>query len=79
MAEPGASVPPMGNPIVELVEALSNRQGEVDIRLDRLAVRLPLVGEIEATGSLSVSVHLRPLSERERKAREGRQLRTLSA
>lgn len=79
MAEPTASMSPMGNPIVELVEALSNRQGEVDIRLDRLAVRLPLVGEIEATGSLSLSVHLRPLSDRERKAREGRQLRQLGA
>jgi hypothetical protein len=79
MAEPTASLSPMGNPLVELVEALSNRQGEVDIRLDRLAVRLPLVGQIEATGSLSLSVHLRPLSARELKAREGRQIRHLSA
>jgi len=79
MAESGASVVPAGNPIVEIVEALSNRQGEVDVRLDRLAVRLPFGGQVELSGSVSVSVHLRPLTERERKAREGRQIRVLSA
>ncbi len=79
MAEPADSASPMGNPIADMVEALSNRQGEVDIRLDRLSVRFPFGGEIELSGALSVSVHLRPLSERERKAHEGRQLRQLGA
>ncbi len=71
------AVPP--NPFLELVEALSNRQGQVDLRLDRFAVRLPLGGEIELSGNLTVSVHLRELSDRERKAHEGRQVRVLSA
>ena len=47
--------------------------------LDRFAVTLPLGGTIELTGTLSVSVHLRELSERERKAHEGHQMRSLSA
>ena len=74
-----ATMASMGNPFVEMVEALSNRHGQVDIRLDRFAVTLPLGGTIELTGTLSVSVHLRELSERERKAHEGHQMRALSA
>lgn len=66
------------NPFVEMIEALSNRHGQVDLRLEKFAVRLPLGGEIELTGTLSVSVHLRELSERERKAHEGRQVRALT-
>jgi hypothetical protein len=73
------SAPPAMNPFVEMVEALSNRHGQVDIRLDRFSVRLPFGGEIELTGALTVSVHLRELSDRERKAHEGRQLHALSA
>lgn len=67
------------NPFVEMVEALSNRHGQVDIRLERFSVKLPFGGSIELTGTMSVSVHLRELSDRERKAHEGRQVRTLSA
>jgi hypothetical protein len=67
------------NPFLDVVEALSNRQGQVDIRLDRFSLKLPFAGEIELSGTMTVSVHLRELSERERKAHEGRQLRALSA
>jgi hypothetical protein len=74
-----ASPPSATNPFLEIVEALSNRHGQVDIRLDRFAVRLPFGGEIELTGALSVSVHLRELSDRERKAHESRQVHVLSA
>jgi hypothetical protein len=67
------------NPFVEMVEALSNRHGQVDIRLDRVSMKLPFAGEVEVSGTLTVSVHLRELTDRERKAHEGRQVRQLSA
>ncbi len=79
MAPRPTEATPPPNPIVDLVEALSNRHGQVDVRLDHLAVRLPLGGEVELSGTVSVSVHLRELSERERKAHEGRQVQVLSA
>jgi hypothetical protein len=79
MPEPATSPSSAMKPFVEMVEALSNRHGQVDIRLERFSVKLPFGGEIELTGAMSVSVHLRELTERERKAHEGRQLHALSA
>ena len=79
MADASAGTPASANPFLEIVQALSNRQGQVDIRLDRFSLKLPFAGEIEVSGTMTVSVHLRELSERERKAHEGRQLRGLSA
>ncbi len=67
------------NPFVEVLEALSNHQGQVDIRLDRFLVKLPFGGAIELTGALTMSVHLRELTEREQKAHEGRAVRALTA
>lgn len=79
MSPSPASTASAANPFVEMVQALSNRQGQVDIRLDRFAVKLPFGGQIELSGVLSVSVHLRELSEPERKAHESRQVRALSS
>ena len=78
MPETTASHAPSTNPLVEMIEALSNRQGQVDVRLEKFAVKLPYAGEVELTGNLTVSVHLRELTDRERKAHEGRQVRNLS-
>lgn len=77
MAEAPSPNPASANPFLDVVAALSNRQGQVDIRLDRFSVRLPFAGEIELSGTMTVSVHLRELSDRERKAHEGRELRAL--
>jgi hypothetical protein len=73
------AVPPPSNPFVELVQALSNRQGQVDLRLDRVALRFPLGGEVELNGTVSISVHLRELSDRELKAHESHQVQVLHA
>ncbi len=67
------------NPFLDVMDALSNHHGQVDIRLDRMRVKLPFVREtLEVTGTLSISVHLRELSEKERSAHVNRQLRALS-
>jgi hypothetical protein len=68
-----------GNPFLDLMEALSDHHGQVDIRLDRMTLKLPFVREtVEVNGTLSISVHLRELSEKERSAHVNRQLRALS-
>ena len=49
-----------------MMEALSNRHGQMDIHLDHVSLRLPLSQRtIEVNGTVSVSIHLRDLSEKE--------------
>ena len=63
-----------------MVEALANRHGEVDIRLEHLNLRLPLMREsLELNGAITVSVHLRELSEKEKAARIAKEVRSLQA
>ncbi len=68
------------NPFLEMMEALSNRHGQMDIRLDHLSLRLPFSQRtLELNGTVSVSVHLRELSEKERSAHVAKQVRQLSS
>lgn len=67
------------NPLLEVMEALSNHHGQVDIHLERLSLKLPFSGRaVELSGTVSVSVHLRELTEKERAAHVARQLKALS-
>lgn len=52
-----------------LIEALIDRQGQVDIRVQKLAVTVPgsPIG-LEMNGTVTVTVHLRDLSDDEKKA-----------
>jgi len=64
---------------LEAMEALANHHGQVDIRLDRLSLRLPFSGRsLELNGTVSVSVHLRELTEKERAAHVAKQIRSLT-
>lgn len=66
------------NLILDLVEALSDRQGELDLRLEHLSLRLPMIREsIELNGQVVVSLHLRDLSDKEKAARTAREIRLL--
>ncbi len=67
------------NPFLGLMEALSNRHGEMNVRLDHVTLRLPLVPQpIEVNGTLTVSLHLRDLSEKEKAAHAAREVRVLA-
>jgi hypothetical protein len=67
------------NPFMGLMEALSNRHGEMNIRLEHVTLRLPMVPEaFELNGMLTVSVHLRELSEKEKDARVSKEVRVLA-
>jgi hypothetical protein len=64
----------------DFVQAIADRHGEVDIRLDHVQFRLPLVREaFEVNGTISVSVSVRQLTDKEKQARVARELRVLSS
>jgi len=66
------------NMILDMVEALADRQGELDIRLEHLSLRLPMMPEaLEVNGQLTVSLHLRDLSDKEKAARAAKEIRLL--
>jgi hypothetical protein len=61
-----------------MIEALADRPGEDDLRLEHLTLRLPFMPEpMEWNGSLTVSVHLRSLTEKEKAARVAKENRIL--
>ncbi len=79
MVPPSSSSGASGNPFVDVMEALSNHHGQVDIRLERMTLKLPFVREsVEVSGTVTISVHLRELSEKERSAHVSREVRALS-
>jgi len=64
------------NLFLDLVEAIANRHGEIDLRLDHVSLKLPVIREqIEVNGSISISVHLRELTDKERTASAAREIR----
>lgn len=77
---PTGGPPSSANPFLDFVEAIANRQGEVDVRLEHLTLRLPMLREpIEVNGSLTVSVHVRELTEKERSVRVTKEVRLHTA
>ena len=67
------------NLFLDFVEAISDRHGQMDIRLEHLSLRLPLVREsIELNGTITVSVHLRDLTDKEKQARVQKEIRALA-
>lgn len=68
------------NMFLDFMEAIANRHGEVDLRMDHVTLRLPILRDsIELNGSVSISVHLRELTAEERAAHAARQVRALEA
>lgn len=76
---PPPGVSPDSNLFEDFVQAIVDRHGEMDIRLEHLSLRLPLLKEsIELNGTISVSVHMRALTDKEKQARVAKELRVLS-
>lgn len=66
------------NPFQEWMDALANRRGEVDLRLDHVALKLPWIPEaVEVNGTVSLTFHMRELTEKEREARAAKEIRAL--
>jgi hypothetical protein len=68
------------NLFLDLIEAISDRQGEMDIRLEHLSLKLPLVPEsIEVNGTITLTVHMRDLTDKEKAAHASKEIRALAA
>jgi hypothetical protein len=68
------------NLFLDLIEAISDRQGEMNIRLEHVALRLPLVPEaIEVNGTITLTVHMRDLTDKEKAAHASKEIRALAA
>ncbi|MGD0257559.1 MAG: hypothetical protein ABSB90_06735 [Thermoplasmata archaeon] len=66
------------NPFQDWMNAMANQRGEVDLRLEGLSLRLPFMPQpIELNGTVSVSFHVRELTEKEREARAAKEIRLL--
>jgi len=63
----------------DFVQAIADHHGELDIRLEHLELKLPLVREsFEVNGTISVSLHMRELTEKEKQARVAKEIRVLA-
>ncbi|HTZ62385.1 MAG TPA: hypothetical protein VMC82_07090 [Thermoplasmata archaeon] len=63
----------------DFVQAIADRHGQLDIRLEHLELRLPLLKEsLELNGTISVTVHMRDLTDKEKQAHVAKEIRALS-
>ena len=66
------------NPFHDLVAALEDRRGDFDIRLEHVTLRLPLIPQaLELNGEVSMSIHFRSLSDKEKSALSSKEVRRL--
>jgi hypothetical protein len=64
-----------------LIEALANKHAQLDINFDKTGVRvlgMPQIG-VELNGSITLKVHMRELSEEEKKALASRNVALATA
>jgi hypothetical protein len=62
-----------------LVEALANKQSEVDLNFQRTSVRFPgMPVALEINGTITLSVHMRDLTDEEKQALASRNIAALS-
>ena len=65
--------------LAEFLEALSDKHSQVDINLQGMNVRFPSTGvSVEFNGLVTVTSHVRDLTEDEKKASAGRNVALMS-
>jgi hypothetical protein len=66
------------NPFQDWMNAMANQRGELELRLEGISLRLPFLPQpIELNGTVSISFHMRELTEKEREARVAKEVRLL--
>jgi len=62
-----------------LLEALANKHSELDLNFQKVSVTLPNVRmSVELNGTITVSVHMRDMTEEETKALSAKRVEMLS-
>jgi hypothetical protein len=68
------------NVFQDWMDAITNQRGELDVRLEGVSLKLPFLPEpVELNGTVTMSFHVRELSEKEREARAAKEVRQLRA
>ncbi|MGA8275135.1 MAG: hypothetical protein WB789_07900 [Thermoplasmata archaeon] len=68
------------NPFQDWMNAMANQRGELDLRLEGVSLRLPFLPQpIELNGTVSVSFHIRELTDKEKDARSAKEIRLMHA
>ena len=63
-----------------LLEALANKHSELDLNFQKVSVTLPNVRmSVELNGTVTVSVHMRDMTEEEKKALAAKNVEMLTA
>jgi hypothetical protein len=66
------------NPFQDWMSAMANQRGEFDLRLEGVSLKLPFIPDpVEVNGTVSISFHLRELTDKEREARAAREVRLM--
>jgi hypothetical protein len=78
MAPASPALAPETNVFQDFVQAIADRHGQLDIHLEHVSLRLPMLKDsLELNGTISVSVHMRELTDQEKRARVAKELRHL--
>ena len=76
---PSATRSGPANTLGELMEAIRDHHGQIDLRIEHLALRLPRIEDpVEVNGVISITVHLRGISDEEKRALTSREVKALS-
>ena len=63
-----------------LLEAMANKHSELDLSFQKVSVTLPSVGmSVELNGTVTVSVHMRDMTEEEKKALAAKNVEMLTS
>ena len=67
------------NLVEGILEALSDKHSELDINLQGMSVRLPNIGmSVECNGHITLTAHVRDITEDEKKASASRNVSMMS-
>jgi len=78
MAEMGGDARAGTNLFQDWMDALANHQGKVDLRMEHVSLKLPYIPEsVELNGTVTISFHMRELTDKERDAHVAKEIRAL--
>jgi hypothetical protein len=70
----------VSNPFQDWMAAMTNQRGELDVRLEGVSLKLPFIPDpVEVNGTVTISFHVRELTDPEKAARVAREVRLMKA
>ncbi|MCI4369643.1 MAG: hypothetical protein L3K09_08810 [Thermoplasmata archaeon] len=67
------------NPFDGIIQALIDRQSQLDVRMEHVSLKVPFLSDkFELNGTISLSIHMRGLTEKEKQAHVSKNLKALA-